>query len=438
VIVPSIDIMGGRAVQLRGGKPDGGKYPVLDVGDPEEVAERYARVGEIAVVDLDAALGRGDNRAAIERIVRRHPCRVGGGIRSREAVLGYLDSGARAVMIGTKAEPEFLADLPRERLIAALDEKGGQVVVEGWTKGTGRGIEERMAVLAPYVSGFLVTFVDTEGSLSGIGEERARSLIASAKGVRVTFAGGAAAAAEIGALDRLGADVQVGTAVALGKLTLAEAFAACLSSDRPDGLWPTVVCDEGGRALGLVWSDLESLGAALDSGRGTYKSRSRGLWVKGESSGDGQDLIRVEADCDRDALRFTVRQNGRGFCHLGRRSCFDDGSGIERLERTLLSRKAHAPAGSYTRKLFDDPALLGSKLREEADELNKARDVGEATSEAADVIYFALTKAVAMGSSLAAIEAELDRRSLKVSRRGGAAKSAYVQSSEDLSWTGEH
>jgi len=433
MIIPSIDIKGGRAVQLRGGK-----HPVLDVGDPEEIAARYSRVGEIAVVDLDAALGTGDNSEIALRIARRYPCRVGGGLRTKEAVLRYLDAGARSVMLGTKATPEFLAELPRERLIAALDEKGGEVVVEGWTKGTGRKIEERMAALGPYVSGFLVTFVDEEGSLGGIGIERAKSLIASAKGVRITFAGGAAGAGEVGQLDRLGADVQAGTAIALGKLSLAEAFAASLSSDRPDGLWPTVVCDEGGRALGLVWSDLESLSAAIETGRGTYRSRSRGLWVKGESSGDAQDLIRVEADCDRDAIRFTVRQNGRGFCHLARRSCFDDGSGIERLERTLLSRKAEAPAGSYTRKLFDDPSLLASKLREEADELNKAKGFDEATAEAADVIYFALTKAIVEGSSLAAIEAELDRRALRVSRRGGAPKPAYVQSSEDIAWTGEH
>ena len=184
MIVPSIDILGGRAVQLRGGK-----HPVLDVGDPEEVAERYSRVGEIAVVDLDAALGKGDNIEQVLRIVRRHPCRVGGGLRTKEKVLRYLDAGAKSVMLGTKAEPEFLATLPRERLIAALDEKGGEVVVEGWTRGTGRGIQERMSVLAPFVSGFLVTFVDDEGSLGGIGIDRARSLIAAAGGTRVTFAG---------------------------------------------------------------------------------------------------------------------------------------------------------------------------------------------------------------------------------------------------------
>jgi phosphoribosyl-AMP cyclohydrolase / phosphoribosyl-ATP pyrophosphohydrolase len=426
LIVPSIDIMGGRAVQLRGGKPSGGKYPVLDVGDPEEVAERYARVGEIAVVDLDAALGSGDNGAVVLRLLKKYSCRVGGGLRSKDAVLRYLDAGARAVMLGTKAEPEFLAELPKERLIAALDEKEGQVVVEGWTRGTGRGIEERMKVLAPYVSGFLVTFVDNEGGLGGLGLERARALVDAAGGVRITFAGGASNPGEIGALDRMGADVQAGTALALGKLSLAASFASCLSSDRPDGLWPTMVCDEGGRALGLVWSDLESLEAAIKEGRGIYHSRSRGLWRKGESSGDVQILVRVDADCDRDAIRFTVRQEGRGFCHLARRSCFDDGSGLEKLDRTLGSRLADAPAGSYTRKLFDDPVLLAAKIREEADELIAAKGIEEASAEAADLIYFALAKARVEGASLASIEAVLDRRALRVSRRPGLAKSAYV------------
>ena len=443
MIVPSIDIRAGRAVQLRGGN-----YPVLDVGDPEEVADRYSRIGEMAIVDLDAALGTGDNSEIVLRIARRHPCRVGGGLRTKEAVLRYLDAGVRSVMLGTKAEPEFLAELPRERLIAALDEKGGEVVVEGWTKSTGRRIEERMSVLAPFVSGFLVTFVDAEGSLNGIGLERAEALIETAKGLhmtqasaqgndctsalrapRITFAGGAAEAREIGAIDRLGADVQAGTALALGKLSLAEAFSASLSSDRPDGLWPTLVCDEGGRALGLAWSDLESLAASVETGRGTYRSRSRGLWVKGESSGNVQDLIRVEADCDRDAIRFTVRQKGRGFCHLARRSCFDDGSGIERLERTLKSgRPTLLPAPTRASSSTIPTSWPPSCARRPTSSTEPR--AYEATGEAADVIYFALVKAIAEGSSLAAIEAELDRRALRVSRRGGAPKPAHTRTSE--------
>jgi phosphoribosyl-ATP pyrophosphohydrolase len=438
MIVPSVDIMNGRAVQLRGGKPEGGRFSVLDVGDPEVVAARLARAGEIAIVDLDAALGSGDNRELIKKILRSHPARVGGGIRTVETAMELLDSGASYVMIGTKASPEFLSALPRERVIAALDMKDGTVMVEGWTKAVDVDLSRSMEELAPHVAGFLVTFIEREGSMEGLDLDRARNIVAAAQGRRVTFAGGASDPSEIAELDRLGADVQAGTAIALGTLGLAQAFSAPLVSDREDGLWPTVVCDEGGRVLGLTWSSRESLAKAFETGLGVYQSRKRGLWTKGESSGDTQRLIRVETDCDRDTLRFTVRQEGRGFCHTGSWTCFDEGKGIEKLARTIAGRRRDAPAGSYTRRLFEDDALLGSKLREEADELVRAKGPLEAAGEAADVIYFALVKAEIEGARLADIEAELDRRSLKVKRRGGAAKPAYKTSSEDLSWNSIH
>jgi len=433
MLVPSIDIQNGRAVQLRGGS-----YPTLDVGDPLELAARLSRVGEIAVVDLDAARGTGDNRAVVEKIVRSYPARVGGGIRSGEDAQRLLDAGARRLMIGTMAEPGFLGRFPRERLIAALDTLNGEIQVEGWTRGTGQRAEERMAELSPYVGGFLLTFIESEGSLGGIPLDRAERLIPAAGGLRVTFAGGAATAGEIARLDSVGADVQAGTALATGALGLAEAFAAVLHSDRPDALWPTLVCDESGRSLGLVWSDLESLRTALDSGTGVYRSRSRGLWRKGEESGNVQALLRVEVDCDRDALRFIVRQTGPGFCHTGSFSCFGEAGGLARLERTVASRAVDAPPGSYTRRLLEDAALLGSKLREESAELARAADTEEAISEAADLLYFTLVKLASSKASLAQVEAELDRRSLRVTRRGGAAKQAYLQDGEEIAWTGLH
>jgi phosphoribosyl-ATP pyrophosphohydrolase/phosphoribosyl-AMP cyclohydrolase/histidinol dehydrogenase len=84
------------------------------------------------------------------------------------------------------------------------------------------------------------------------------------------------------------------------------------TSDRPDGLVPTVVTDERGITLGLVYSSRESLAESLRTGAGVYQSRKRGLWYKGASSGDTQELLRVSLDCDQDCLRFVVRQNGRG------------------------------------------------------------------------------------------------------------------------------
>lgn len=437
MIVPSIDILNGKAVQLRGGR-----HPMIEVGDPEKLAEGLSLAGEIAVVDLDAALGKGSSKEIILRLVSKYACRVGGGIRTKELALEYLDAGARAVMIGTKATPEFLSGLPADRVIAALDTNKEKIMVEGWTRATEASLFDKIEELKPYVGGFLVTTIDREGEMNGFDFVRAQTIVDAAKDARVTFAGGASGgeegAAQIARLDAMGADVQAGTAIATGALSLAKAFSAPLSSDRPDGLWPTAVCDEGGRFLGLVYSDLESLETAFESGRGAYKSRSRGLWIKGETSGNGQKLLRADLDCDRDCIRFTVRQDGKGFCHLDRRSCFDDGYGIEKLSRTIAARLKDAPEGSYTRRLFSDSGLLASKLREEADELAVTANATDAAFEAADVVYFAMVKALREGASLAAIEAELERRSHKVQRRPGNAKPGYPSSDGGSAWTGIH
>ncbi|HEY9055315.1 MAG TPA: phosphoribosyl-ATP diphosphatase [Rectinemataceae bacterium] len=437
MIIPSIDIQEGKAVQLRGGR-----HPVLDLGNPEALAEKLSRAGDIALVDLDAARGRGSNKELILSLVGRYACRVGGGIRTREAAMEYLDAGARQIMIGTMASPEFLSAFPRERLIVALDSNAGRIMVEGWTKEAEGSVLGRIAELKGYVSGFLITSIESEGELSGFDFARAESLAKAAGDARITMAGGARGGSEgvrdIARLDALGIDVQAGTALALGSLSLSQAFSAPLRSDRPDGLWPTAVCDEGGRFLGLVYSDIESLEASFQTGRGTYRSRTRGLWVKGSSSGNGQRLIRADLDCDRDCIRFTVRQEGDGFCHLGRWNCFDSGWGLEKLSRTILARLKDAPEGSYTRRLISDSRFLASKLREEADELAEASSPAQASFEAADVFYFGLVKALAEGSSLAAIESELERRSYKVQRRPGNAKPGYDSSDGGTTWTGIH
>jgi len=414
MIVPSIDIQGGSTVQLVEGREK-----ALDAGDPLEVAGRLAIAGELAVIDLDAAMGRGSNRAVIEELVRRFDCRVGGGIRDYETAVRWLDAGASKIILGTAARPELLRRLPRERLIAAVDARHGEVVVEGWTKKTGARLLDRVRELAPYVGGFLVTFVEREGHMGGTDLELARAVVEAAGDARVTVAGGITTAEEIRLLDELGADAQVGMALYTGRLHLADAIAAPLRSDRPGELWPTVVCDEQGRALGLVYSNLASLRAAVEERRGIYWSRSRkALWRKGESSGAVQQLLRVDVDCDRDALRFVVRQHGPGFCHLARWTCFGEDGGLPRLERTVRTRREQAPEGSYTRRLFEDPDLLAAKLREEADELARAATREEVIWEAADVLYFTLVKLAAHGVSLFEVERHLDLRARRVTRRG--------------------
>ena len=240
--------MDSNAVQLIGGETK-----AIDAGDPRPIADRFGRVGETAVIDLDAALGKGSNADVVTELIARAPCRVGGGIRSVDAAIKWLDAGARKVILGTAATPDVLRELPRKRVIAALDDKDGEVVTNGWTRRTGVGIEERID----------------------------------------------------------------------------------------------------------VYSNAESVRRSIEEQRGVYYSRSRGgLWAKGESSGNTQHLLAIDTDCDRDALRFTVRQQGTGFCHLGTTSCFGDASGLAALDTTIARRIADAPAGSYTRRLLDDPSLL--------------------------------------------------------------------------------
>lgn len=420
MIVPSIDIMGGRAVQLRRGEEF-----VLDGGDPVERLEEFSVAGEVAVVDLDAALGRegGSNAALIRDLVRRAPCRVGGGIRDLDSARRWLDAGAVQIMIGTAATPEFCGALPRERVIAAVDAKRGDVVVDGWRKKTGIPVLERVRELAPVVGGFLFTQVEKEGEMRGFDCAAVEAVVREAAGARVIAAGGITTAGEVAQLDRSGADAQVGMALYTGRLSLGDAVAAPLAKSLPGEVWPTVVCDEAGHTLGLVWSTRESLARAVAERRGIYWSRSRkSLWVKGETSGNSQQLVRVDLDCDRDALRFTVRQAGTGFCHLNRRSCWHSEFDLADLERTLADRVARPVTGSGTARLLADPALLAAKLREEADELARAESSKDVVRETADVFYMALVALARGGGTLADVRAELARRHGAVSRRPMVAK----------------
>ena len=417
MLIPSIDLQGGQAVQLVQGK-----RRVLEAGDPRPLLQKFSRLGEVAVIDLDAAMGTGDNRALIRELVNMAPCRVGGGIRDAATAIAWLDAGAAKVILGTAAVPEVLRELPPQRVIAALDAWHDEVVVEGWTKATGTTILDRLSSIKEFVGGLLVTFVEQEGCLKGFDLSRVPALLSAADGLSVTVAGGVTTLDELASLDRMGADAQVGMAIYTGRMDPADAFAAPLVSDRRDGLWPTVVVDENGQTLGLVYSSRDSLRAAVTEGRGIYYSRRRGLWRKGESSGHTQELLKVEADCDRDALRFTVRQSGAGFCHRGTRDCWGEGYGLGELARRLDDRREAAPAGSYTGRLFADPDLLRAKLVEEAAELAAAESRQDVIWETADLMYFALTAMVRSGVTLAEVEQELDRRSRKMTRRPGDAK----------------
>jgi phosphoribosyl-ATP pyrophosphohydrolase/phosphoribosyl-AMP cyclohydrolase len=407
VIIPSIDLLGGKAVQLRRGNPED---CALTVDDPVALAEQYARYGEVAVIDLDAALGRGDNLALVEAITARVEARVGGGIRDHAKADRLLRAGAKRLIIGTVATPEFLRRYPRDVLTVALDAKKGRVVTQGWTQTTEDTPVQRAQALAPYCAEFLFTVVDREGMMGGTDLDAVRAVV-EATGNHVVAAGGITTVDEVVALDRMGASCQLGMAIYTGRLDLADAYLALLDWDKCQGLLPVVTQDASGQVLMVAHATREALRQTLTTGQATYWSRSRqGLWIKGETSGHRQHVLAVRWDCDRDALLYTVRQTGHA-CHLPQYGCFGDRKfTLPVLEEVLQARMLDADAGSYTGKLLADEGLIKAKILEEAQELVDAPTDRDAVWEAADVVFFTLALLARRGLTWAQVEKELRGR----------------------------
>jgi len=419
MLIPSIDFLGGVPVQLRGGNPNEKAFDNL--GDPNLLFDKFQVAGRVALVDLDAALGRPDqgNEKIIANLIRNNQgCNVivGGGIRSLERAHFWLNLGASKIVIGTAATPEFLSQLPKDRVIVALDSKNGEVVVKGWTEGTGKSLFEKIDELRNFTSGFLFTFVEVEGRLTGIPENRVIDIFKHTLdcNLEIIVAGGAKTADEVGRLDSIGADVQVGLALHTGHMNIGDAIAACIKTD---DLVPTVVVDESGVALGLVYSTKSTISMAINNRRGIYHSRRRGLWIKGEESGNTQTLIQVSLDCDRDAIKFVVHQKGP-FCHKGTCSCFDN---TAQSTLTAWTKKVYnsTQGKGYTSQLSTNSDLLNGKLLEEAKELSLATTAEEAVEEFLDVLYFGLIKVFSLGGTWKNVVDALKIRMNWVSHRTG-------------------
>jgi phosphoribosyl-AMP cyclohydrolase / phosphoribosyl-ATP pyrophosphohydrolase len=406
MLIPSIDLINGQAVQLRQGR----EHVLTAERSPLELAQEFNRYGEVAVIDLDAALNKGDNLALIKQLCPVADVRAGGGIRTVERGQQLLRAGAKKIIIGTAAEPEFLSHFPASRVMVALDHlPSGEIVDHGWTQGTGEKILDRAKRLAPYCSGFLCTFVEAEGGLQGIPLDQVEFLVKNLPHP-VTVAGGVASHKDAAAACRLGADVQVGMALYTGKLDPVQAILETLDFEKTP-LIPTIVQDEAGQVLMLAYSSPESLQKALTESKGIYFSRSRQtLWEKGATSGHTQHLLSCRMDCDRDTLLFKVRQAGPA-CHTNTYSCFGDQSfSIPKLFQVLVERKSTAPEGSYSAKLFQNRTLLLRKIMEEAYEVTISKDREELVWEISDALYFLSVLAVDEGLDWNEIVAELGGR----------------------------
>jgi phosphoribosylformimino-5-aminoimidazole carboxamide ribotide isomerase len=223
VLIPSIDLMGGKIVQLVQGEKK-----ALEFDDFDYWIERFSNYPLVQVIDLDAARGLGNNLSSVRRIVQRLNCQVGGGIRNLETARTLLDAGARKVIIGSslldggKINTQFAATLAGALGIAALvfaiDSRGGRVAIEGWRKQTALTAFDMIRALESFCETFLYTHIDTEGLMGGIPMEIV-SAIRQATTRHLVVAGGITTQQEIDTLDALGMDAVVGMALYSGRLS---------------------------------------------------------------------------------------------------------------------------------------------------------------------------------------------------------------------------
>jgi phosphoribosylformimino-5-aminoimidazole carboxamide ribonucleotide (ProFAR) isomerase len=217
MLIPSIDLQEGRVVQLVQGE-----RLALATDDLDGWLARFAPFPIVQVIDLDAAKGSGDNASLVELIARRRACRVGGGVRSVARARGLIATGARQVIVGSAlfrdSRPnltfagELAAAVGRDAIVAALDSRGGRVVVDGWRTALDLDAVEAARILEPFCGGFLYTHVDTEGLMRGT-DFAAIEQVRAATILPVAAAGGITTREEIDRLAAMKVDAVVGMAI---------------------------------------------------------------------------------------------------------------------------------------------------------------------------------------------------------------------------------
>lgn len=225
MLIPSIDLMGGKIVQL-----EQGREKKLEFDNFEEWIERFANFPLVQLIDLDAAIGSGDNRQLLKTFLDRLPCQVGGGIRSIDGARAILDLGARRVILGSSLikdgqinhvfAKKIVAAVGTDKLVFGIDAMGGKIAIRGWRELAPITPLQMIRELDSYCAGFLYTHIDHEGLMKGIPMDIVRELRA-ATSKQLIAAGGISSNEEIDQLHAINVDAVVGMALYLGKLNLA-------------------------------------------------------------------------------------------------------------------------------------------------------------------------------------------------------------------------
>lgn len=428
MVISSIDLKDGHVVQLKNGKD-----LVLQRDDADNLISEFNRYGEVAIIDLDAAMrntdekGNTKNTDLLKSLLRKGNIRVGGGIRTVKKARELISLGAEKVIIGSAAwntdrkdgdpilNTAFLEELcnaiGKQRVIISVDAINGKIAVKGWAETANISMIEGAKEAEKYASELLFTCVEKEGCMQGTNLDMVQELRNAVK-CRVVAAGGVSSQEEICKLESMGCDVQLGMALYTGVVKLNKSFIECLDWQKTNGMMPVIAQSPEGEVLMMGYATKEAFDKTFETGKLTFHSRTRNtLWTKGETSGHYLELVKVRADCDRDTVLATVIPHG-GVCHTGSWTCFgsepDAKSSMERLYATISDRFANPKPGSYTATLNDK--RVREKVMEEAEELTEAESKEDVIWEAADVLYFISVLMYKEGVTWQDVYNELDKR----------------------------
>jgi phosphoribosylformimino-5-aminoimidazole carboxamide ribotide isomerase len=224
LLIPSIDLMDGKVVQLVQGEKKALEFDNFDVW-----VTRFSIFPLVQLIDVDAAIGKYANTSLVEFFLQRLPCQIGGGIRTIPDARRLLDLGARRVILGSsliqdgRINLEFARqaadELGAAKLVFAIDSRGGKVAIRGWREATNITPLEAVRALESFCGAFLYTHIDTEGLLKGIPLDPVIRLRHATKN-QLIAAGGISSHEEIEQLHQMGVDAVVGMALYLGRLKL--------------------------------------------------------------------------------------------------------------------------------------------------------------------------------------------------------------------------
>jgi len=413
MIIPSIDLKNRKAVQLENGKKE-----ILKKDNIIKLAEKFNKLSEIAVIDLDRAItGKNTNLDIVKNLCQNYQIRVGGGLNSIERIKKVFSWGADKIIIGSsvfkknKINFSFLDKIRKivgkNRIVIALDIKDEEITINGWKKKIDFDLEKAAQSLENYCSEFLITSVNDEGMLKGINTKLYKNL-KKITDKKITAAGGVNSLKEIKTLSNDNFNIQIGMAIYKEIFSVEDAFISSLNWTK-NRLIPAIVKDTNGQILMQAYVNEKSLRKTFSEEKMCYFSRSRNkLWIKGETSGNYQKFLKVRTDCDRDSLLFTVKQINKA-CHLDQYSCFNEKKFfIKDLKERIDSRIKSNTEGSYTASLTDKK--LKEKLLEEINELIESNNRSNSIWEAADVLYFLLVFLSRNKIDLKDVKNELKRR----------------------------